>query len=338
LENGIDFLQAPFDKMEVSLSFSSIAKDELARLPLGKPCCMLSELAALLHTSASLSLKGGGQVRLAFQVESPGLARRIFLLLRTLFQVSPKLHFVLDSRLGGRRKSIISLENKDAQTLLLAFGMMAAGEDGQMNLVRTTPRRAPLRQCCRKAFLRGAFLGAGSVTSPEKGYHFEIVAADPDLSTTLLRLMEKSGLPGKQMTRKGTNVVYLKGSEQIVSALGMMGASQALLSLENTRVHKNVMNHVNRMMNCDTSNMEKQLDAATRQIEAIRALSLSRGLGALPPSLQQVARLRLSQPEATLTQLGEMLDPPLGKSGVNHRLRRIVALSQALTTGKEEES
>ncbi len=319
------------------MSFSSIAKDELVRLPFGKPCCMLSELSALLQTSASLSLRGGGQVRLTFRVENAGLARRIFLLLRTLLSITPSLHFIRHSRLGGQRSSVLTLETEDAQKLLTAFGMMAAGEDGALHLVRTSPRNAALRQCCRKSFLRGAFLGAGSITSPEKGYHFEIVAGEANLAAALIRMMEKSGLPAKQMARKGTIVVYLKESEQIVSALGLMGAHQALLSLENTRIHKNVMNYVNRMMNCDTSNMEKQLDASRRQIEAIRALSLSKGLGTLPPSLQQVARLRLSQPEATLSQLGEMLDPPLGKSGVNHRLRRIVELSQALETHKEDE-
>ncbi len=319
------------------MSFSSTTKDELIRLPFAKPCCMLSELAALMQTTASLSLKGGGQVSLSFQVESAALARRIFLLLRTLFSITPSLHFLRHSRLGGRRSSVLTLETAEAQKLLSSLGMMTQDEDGAVHLVRTTPRNAALRQCCRKAFLRGAFLGAGSITNPEKGYHFEIVTGDPSLSTALFRIMEKSGLSVKQMSRKGADVIYLKESEQIVSALGLMGAHQALLALENTRVHKNVMNYVNRMMNCDTSNMEKQLDASNRQIEAIRALSLTKGLHSLPPSLQQIARLRLSQPEASLQQLGEMLTPPLGKSGVNHRLRKIVELSQALDTHKEDE-
>lgn len=319
------------------MSFSSIAKDELARLPFAKPCCMLSELSALLQTSASLSLKGGGQVRLSFRIENAGLARRVFLLIRTLFSITPLLHFVRHSRLGGQRSSVLTMENQDAQKILISLGMMTVEEDGTPHLVRTTPRNAALRQCCRKAFLRGAFLGAGSITNPEKGYHFEIVTGEPALHDALIKLMEKSGIPVKQMSRKGLMVIYLKESEQIVSALGMMGANQALLQLENTRVHKNVMNYVNRMMNCDASNMEKQLDASQRQMEAIRMLSVTKGLGSLPPNLQQIARLRLSQPEASLQQLGEMMDPPLSKSGVNHRLRKIVDLFRALDIHKEEE-
>ncbi len=319
------------------MSFSSTAKDELVRLPFGKPCCMLSELAALLQTSASLSLKGGGQVRLAFRVESASLARRIFLLIRTLFSITPSLHFVRHSRLGGQRSSVLTLENQGAQKLLISLGMMTVDTDGTTHLVRTTPRNAALRQCCRKAFLRGAFLGAGSITNPEKGYHFEIVTGESSLNDALIKIMEKSGIPVKQMSRKGLMVIYLKESEHIVSTLGLMGAHQALMQLENTRIHKNVMNYVNRMMNCDASNMEKQLDASHRQIEAIRTLSMTKGLGSLPPALEQIARLRLSQPDASLQQLGEMLKPPLGKSGVNHRLRKIVALCQALDIHKEEE-
>ena len=319
------------------MSFSSTAKDELVRLPFGKPCCMLSELAALLQTSASLSLKGGGQVRLAFRVESASLARRIFLLIRTLFSITPSLHFVRHSRLGGQRSSVLTLENQGAQKLLISLGMMTVDTDGTTHLVRTTPRNAALRQCCRKAFLRGAFLGAGSITNPEKGYHFEIVTGESSLNDALIKIMEKSGIPVKQMSRKGLMVIYLKESEHIVSTLGLMGAHQALMQLENTRIHKNVMNYVNRMMNCDASNMEKQLDASHRQIEAIRTLSMTKGLGSLPPALEQIARLRLSQPDASLQQLGVMLKPPLGKSGVNHRLRKIVALCQALDIHKEEE-
>ncbi len=319
------------------MSFSAITKEELVRLPLGKPCCMLHELGALVHTSASLALKGSGLVQVTFQVESAALARRIFLLLRARLSITPTLHFVQHARLGKKRSSVLTLENADAQKLLATLGMMEQGDDGTYSLKRTVPRHALTRQCCRSAFFRGAFLGAGSITNPEKGYHFEIVAAEPTLAATLTRLLKKADLPGKWMTRKGVSVVYFKGSEQIASVLGMMGAHQALLSLENTRIHKNVMNHVNRMINCDASNMEKQLDASRRQVDAITALSQQKGLGSLPPSLAQVAQLRLLHPDASLQQLGEMLDPPVGKSGINHRLRRIVALSQALEIQKEEE-
>ena len=312
------------------MSFSSIAKEELDRLPLRKPCCMLHELGALVQTSGTLALRGGGMVRVTFRVESAALARRIFLLMKGRLGVTPAVHFVTSPRLGGRRKSILTLENNDAQTLLTALHMMEQGADGQPSLKRTVPRHAMTRQCCRRAFLRGAFLGAGSVTNPDKGYHLEIAAQNDEFARMLKKVLDKAELPAKTVDRKGVQVFYWKDSQQIADILQLMGAGQALMALENTRVRKNVRNQVNRVMNCDQSNMDKQLDAAQKQIHAIAALSIWKGLDALPPPLKEIAQLRLSQPEATLEQLGQMLSPPISKSGVNHRLRRLVAMAQEL--------
>ncbi|MBQ2699689.1 MAG: DNA-binding protein WhiA [Clostridia bacterium] len=320
------------------MSFSSTVKEELVRLPLGKSCCMLHEIGALTQTSGSLSLRGGGKVRVTYRVENAALARRIFLLIRTRLGITPALHFVQHARLGGRRSCILTLDDEDAQKLLLALHMMEE-ENGVLSLKRTVPRHAMTRQCCRRAFIRGAFLGAGSMTSPEKGYHFEIIAAEPGLKKTLLKLFEKAELPGRSVPRKGVEIVYLKDSQHIADMLTLMGAHQGLMAFENARVRKNVRNRVNRVMNCDQSNMEKQLDASQRQVEAIKALAIARGLDSLPPSLKEIAYLRLEKPEANLKQLGDLLDPPIGKSGVNHRLRRLMALAQELeeSQGKEDE-
>ena len=320
------------------MSFSSTVKEELVRLPLGKSCCMLHEIGALTQTSGSLSLRGGGKVRVTYRVENAALARRIFLLIRTRLGITPALHFVQHARLGGRRSCILTLDDEDAQKLLLALHMMEE-ENGVLSLKRTVPRHAMTRQCCRRAFIRGAFLGAGSMTSPETGYHFEIIAAEPGLKKTLLKLFEKAELPGRSVPRKGVEIVYLKDSQHIADMLTLMGAHQGLMAFENARVRKNVRNRVNRVMNCDQSNMEKQLDASQRQVEAIKALAIARGLDSLPPSLKEIAYLRLEKPEANLKQLGDLLDPPIGKSGVNHRLRRLMALAQDLeeSQGKEDE-
>lgn len=320
------------------MSFSSNVKEELVRLPLGKSCCMLHEIGALTQTSGSLALRGGGKVRVTYRVENAALARRIFLLIRTRLGITPALHFVQHARLGGRRSCILTLDDEDAQKLLLALHMMEE-ENGVLSLKRTVPRHAMTRQCCRRAFIRGAFLGAGSMTSPEKGYHFEIVAADAGLKKTLLKLFEKAELPGRSVPRKGTEIVYLKDSQHIADVLTLMGAHQGLMAFENARVRKTVRNRVNRVMNCDQSNMEKQLDASQKQVEAIKALAIARGLDSLPPGLREIAYLRLEKPEANLKQLGDLLDPPIGKSGVNHRLRRLMALAQELDEieGKEDD-
>lgn len=318
------------------MSFSSDTKEELIRLPLGKACCMLHELGAITQTSASLSIQGGGQVAVTFRLESAALARRVFMLLRGRLGVTPTLHFVQHPRLGGQRTAVLTLRAEDARRLLTALHMMEEKSDGSFRVERMAPRHNTTRQCCRRAFLRGAFLGAGSVTNPEKGYHFEFVAMKPDFEKSLLEMLKKSGISGKVALRKGNRVVYLKDSNQIADLLGLMGAHKSLMTMEEVRVQKDVLNRINRVMNCDQHNMEKQLDASQAQQEAIRYLARVKGLNTLPPALQAVARARLSHPDATLQQLGESMDPPVGKSGINHRLRKIVSMAQAYREQEEE--
>ncbi|MBR2719406.1 MAG: DNA-binding protein WhiA [Clostridia bacterium] len=312
------------------MSFSSTAKDELIRLPLGKSCCMLSELSALTQTSGSLALRGLGRVQVTYRVENTALARRIFLLLRTQLNITAKLHFVQHARLGGRRSCVLTLGDQDSQTLLIALHMMERDEEGHISLKRTAPRHPMTRQCCRRAFLRGAFLGCGSMTNPEKDYHFEWVVEDQSLGQTLGKLLDKSGLPVHQHVRKGQNVMYLKGAQQIADMLALMGASQAVLEMENIRITKQMRAGANRASNCDEHNSERMLNAADEQIEAIKLISIQRGLFTLPPGLQEIARLRLEHTSLSLSDLGQLLDPPVGKSGVNHRMRRLMDIAKEI--------
>lgn len=312
------------------MSFSSTAKDELIRLPLGKSCCMLSELSALTQTSGSLALRGLGRVQVTYRVENTALARRIFLLLRTQLNITAKLHFVQHARLGGRRSCVLTLGDQDSQTLLIALHMMERDEEGHISLKRTAPRHPMTRQCCRRAFLRGAFLGCGSMNNPEKSYHFEWVVEDTSLGQTLGKLLEKSGLPVHQHVRKGQNVMYLKGAQQIADMLALMGASQAVLEMENIRITKQMRAGANRASNCDEHNSERMLNAADEQIEAIKLISIQRGLFTLPPGLQEIARLRLEHTSLSLSDLGQLMDPPVGKSGVNHRMRRLMDIAKEI--------
>ena len=312
------------------MSFSSTAKDELIRLPLGKSCCILSELSALTQTSGSLALRGMGRVQVTYRVENAALARRIFLLLRTQLNITARLHFVQHARLGGRRSCVLTLGDQDSQTLLIALHMMERDEEGNISLKRTAPRHPMTRQCCRRAFLRGAFLGCGSMTNPEKSYHFEWVAEDQSLRQTLAKLLDKSGLPVHEHVRKGQNVMYLKGAQQIADMLALMGASQAVLEMENIRITKQMRAGANRASNCDEHNSEKMLNAADEQIEAIKLISIQRGLFTLPPGLQEIARLRLEHTSLSLNELGQLMDPPVGKSGVNHRMRRLMDIAKEI--------
>ena len=310
--------------------FSADVREELIHLPMGKSCCMLSEISALTQTSGHLAFRGGGWISVSYRLEHAGTARRLFQLLRRRLNVNPTLHFVQTRQLGGRRTCVLTLTGEDARTLLGALHMAETDENGQMHLKRTVPRHPMTRQCCRKAFLRGAFLGAGSVTSPEKGWHFEWKADDDQLPRVLEQLLEKCGLPYHCYERKGKQVVYLKGAQQIADALALMGAARSVLALENTRVGKQIRAAATRAANCDEHNGEKMLDAAQQQAEAIRKISIRQGLFTLPPALQEMARLRVENTELSLKELGEMTNPPIGKSGANHRMRRLMEIAENL--------
>ena len=287
---------------------------------------MLSEISALTMTSGHLAFRGGGWMTVSYRTEDAGTARRLLMLLKKRLNVKPTLHFTQTPRLGGRRTCVLTLNADDTRILLNALHMTETDENGQTHIRRTTPRHPLTRQCCRRAFLRGAFLGAGTVTHPEKGYHFEWKADDDHLPGILEKLLEKCSLPFHSYTRKGQQVVYLKGAQQIADLLALMGASHCVLQMEAIRVEKQVRAAAVRAANCDEHNGEKMLDAAQRQAEAIRQVSLKQGLFTLPPALREVARLRLENPELSLKELGDMMDPPVGKSGVNHRMRRLMAI------------
>ena len=313
-------------KTDTRQSFSAKVKAELIRLPLGKACCMLSEISALTMTSGHLAFRGGGWISISYRLDDAGTARRLLMLLKKRLNVNPTLHFTQTARMGGRKTCVLSLTGGDANTLLNALHMAETDEDGQMHLKRMAPRHPMTRQCCRRAFLRGAYLGAGTMTNPEKGYHFEWKAEDEQLPRTLEKLLEKCGLPYRDYERKGTQVIYLKGAQHIADMLVLMGAGQSVLDMETIRVGKQVKAAATRAANCDEHNGDKMMEAAQRQADAIRKISLKQGLFTLPPGLQEIARLRLENPEMSLKELGELMDPPVGKSGVNHRMRRLMEI------------
>lgn len=316
--------------MRTAESFSGKVKEELIRLPAGKACCMLSEISALTQTSGHLAFRGGGSIAVSYRLDNAGTARRLFQLLKKRLGIAPTLHFVQTPQLGGRRTCVLTLGTEDTRTLLSALHMAETDEEGQIHLKRTVPRHPMTRQCCRRAFLRGAFLGAGTVTNPEKEYHFEWKAEDERLAETLRKLLEQCGLPYRSYLRKGQQVVYLKGAQQIADMLAIMGAGSGVLEMENVRIRKQLRASATRAANCDEHNSEKMLDAGQKQSEAIRRISLKQGLFTLPPALREAARLRVENPDLSLQELGEMMDPPVSKSGMNHRIRRLMAIAAAL--------
>ena len=308
------------------MSFSATVKEELCRLELGKSCCMLSELAALYRTSGSLTFHGLGRVQVQYRVENTALARRIFRLLTARLSITPRLHYVQHARLGGQRTCVLTIGDEDSKRLMLALHLIEQGEDGSISYRRTIVRHHLTRQCCRRAYLRAAFLGAGTMSAPEKDYHFEIIASETGFVRELTRVLEKAELPVHTFERKGQTVVYLKGAQQISDCLALMGASASVFALENVRIRKQARGAANRAINCDEHNSEKMLNAALQQVTAIRWYTIAHGLRDLPPALQEIARLRLENVDLSLAELGNQSQPPLSKSAVNHRMRRLMEI------------
>ena len=312
------------------MSFSSDAKAELIRMPLERDCCVLTELSALTQTTGTLNLHGRGRVSVTWQVENAALARRIFRLLKDGLGYTPTLHFVEHARLGGRRTCVLTVHEDEAPRLLTELRMMEPDESGSYVLRRTLPRPLITRSCCRRAYLRGVFLGAGAISSPEKGYHLEIAVRDESLAELVERQLEHGGVTARHEVRRGIPVVYLKDAQSIADTLALMGATQALMKLENIRITKQMRGAANRASNCDEHNTERQLTASQEQVEAIKLLAIHQGLFTLPPALREIAELRLSHPEASLEELGQLADPPIGKSGVSGRMRRLTAAAAEL--------
>jgi len=182
--------------------------------------------------------------------------------------------------------------------------------------------------CCRRAYLRGMYLAVGSMSDPQRGYHMEFVCATEAQAAQLIEVLSGFEIRAGETTRKGKQVVYIKESESISEVLNIIGAHRALMEMENLRIVKDLRSTVNRRVNCDTANIQKMLSAAARQVEDIRYLMEHGGLGTLPEPLQEIAEVRLQHPDASLKDIGDLLDPPVGKSGVNHRLRKLSEIAE----------
>lgn len=301
----------------------------MIRLPLERECCLLSELGALTQTCGSLSFLGGGRFSVTYETGSSPLARRIFRMLKTGLSLSPSLHVVEHARLGGQKMCILTVDGEDAPHLLNRLGMMRGNTEGTMVLRRMVPHLSMTRSCCRRSYLRGAFLGGGSMVNPEKGWHMEWVC-DQTMAQTLQKVLERAAIPSGLEERRGQSVVYLKGTQAISDALALMGAGNAVMEVENVRIRRQVRARVNRAANCDEHNSERMLNASEKQVEAIKLISIERGLYTLPPALQEMARLRLEHTDLSLEELGQALKRPVGKSGAAGRMRRIEAVAEEI--------
>ena len=257
-------------------------------------------------------------------------ARKYFTLLKKTFNIKTDVSVRqgMENR-SSRIYSVCIRKHEDAIRVLQAAKLIDLYGEIEENL--SLAQNVVIRKsCCKRAFIRGAFLAAGSISDPEKFYHFEIACTAPAKAVQLQELMLFFGLEAKIIQRKKYNVVYLKEGSQIVDILNVMEAPVALMELENIRILKEMRGSVNRKVNCETANIHKTVSAAVKQIEDISYIRDHMGFEKLPDTLREIADLRLARPEATLKELGEVLDPPVGKSGVNHRLRKLGEMAEDL--------
>lgn len=309
------------------MSFSSVVKDELSKhYPAGRHC-QVAEIAAIISMCGKIIISEDDRYKVKIQTENMSVARKYFTLLEKTYNIDTEISLRENFK---TQMYVVSINNHDdamkvlqASKLINEFGEIAENLSVTDNLIIQ-------RDCCKRAFIRGAFLASGSVSTPEKFYHFEIVCAAETKAKQLQSIIQNFNIDAKIVERKKHYVVYIKEGSGIVDILNVMEAHVALMEMENVRILKEVRNSVNRRVNCETANLNKTISAAVKQIEDIKYVRDNMGLSKLSENLREIAEIRLENPDASLKELGDMLSPPVGKSGVNHRLRKICEIAEDL--------
>jgi len=311
-------------------SFATEVKNELARLVDENSCCKIAELAALLRMGAVMTMGGNRSLGINFTTENAAVARRTLTLLKASGEVRTEVMVSRARRLKKHNSYCVRvIPSLVVSDLLAKLGLMHGD-----NLNVGSDSAILRKHCCRHAYLRGAFLGGGSVNRPEGSYHLELVTGSEVFAQLLLSLCRKFDLPVGLSERKNDYIVYIKESEAIMDFLAIIGAENALVEFEVARNLKDVRNQVNRLVNCETANLQKTANASVRQMENIKLIKTKLGFDSLPEVLQEVAVVRLSHPDASLKELAEVLH--ISKSGINHRLRKLEKIAVELTEGETE--
>lgn len=328
--------------------FSPMTRDELARLMPESRCCKVAELSALARMSGRFVRQrragrrpgdsggaradggrcaaGQGQ-RFEMATESAASARKIVAMMRDLFDMRTAVGNM--RRKGGVPGNLYVVRlpcGEATQEALRELGVVSQRtRDAAMR--EGLPWRVISRRCCRRAYLRGAFLARGYVQDPEKAYHMELTTDSEAHARGIARIAQSFGVAARVSRRKKGFMIYVKGGDDVAQFLRVAGAHASVIALESVRVVRGVRGDVNRVVNCETANLAKAVDAGLAQVEAIKGVAANLGMDSLPRGLQEIARLRLDHPEVTLKELGEMLMPPITKSAVNHRMRRLIHLA-----------
>lgn len=316
------------------MSFSSQTKGELARVVTTKKCCMLAEITGFLRVAGSLRLVGGGKFTIVASTENPAIARHYKTLIREYFGSNAGIE-VGNSQVPGKargsyRYSLVIRPDEKSLQILRETGMILIKE-GNDFLSDGIYQPIIRNKCCKKAYLRGLFLGVGTMSDPRKSYHLEFVLNSSQVAQDLKRLIGSFvDLSAGLIERGEEHVVYMKRAEYISDMLGIMGANEAMLEFENIRIGRGLRREVNRISNCDNANVDRTLSAAEQQIKYIELIDAKLGLDNLDPVLRETAQLRLELPGASLTDIGEALRPPIKKPGVSKRFAKLKEIAESL--------
>ncbi|MGG1639614.1 DNA-binding protein WhiA [Paenibacillus sp. FSL A5-0031] len=306
------------------MSFAAQTKKELTLIE-ADSCCEIAELSALIRMNGSVSVSSR-KVVLDISTENAAIARRIYSLLKKHYDVHVELLVRKKMRLKKNNVYIVRIPAR-VQEILSELKIVSEGFMFNLGIDKEIIRKP----CCKRSYLRGAFLAGGSVNNPEgSSYHLEISSMYQEHCESLVDLANKFDLNARCIERKKGFIFYIKEGEKIIELLNIIGAHQALFKFEDVRIMRDMRNSVNRIVNCETANLNKTIGAAVRQIENIKLLQREVGLDSLPDKLKEVAEIRLQHPDMNLTEVGEMLGGKVSKSGVNHRLRKIDALAEKI--------
>ncbi|MBQ6394892.1 MAG: DNA-binding protein WhiA [Atopobiaceae bacterium] len=307
------------------MSFTAEVKDELSRVEGECPDCAIAQLSALIHVCGSLSFSGSGSYAIRIATETGAVARTLVKLTHDILDLETLLT-VRRSRLHKTRNYLIEIPaQRGLEAALIRMGIIEP-DGGGRSLVAGISPRIVRRDCCKRAYLRGAFMGGGFIADPRGDFHLEIAVSTKELADALIELASEVGVGARLNHRRGTWAVYLKSFDDINYLLGAMGATRSVLAVENVRVMKSVKSDVNRLVNAELANQARSTGAAADQLALIRDVEREIGFQNLPPALERFCRLRRAHPELSLRDLGELSDPPVSKSALYHRILRLQAL------------
>lgn len=318
------------------MSFSKEVKEELSKHVPSARHCQIAEIAAIITMCGKIWINTKNQYYIKIQTENLTVARKYYILVKKTFSAPAEVSIRKNTGTAKGTSYIVIVKAPGVSWNILK-AVKLLDEAGEIcDSFAYVSNLVMQNTCCKRAFIRGAFLSAGSISDPAKAYHFEIVTSSSGKAEQLRDIIQYFDIDAKIVLRKKYYVVYVKEGAQIVDLLNVMEAHVALMNLENVRILKEMRNTINRKVNCETANINKTVVAASKQIEDIEYIRDTIGFGELSWGLKDIAGLRIEQPDASLKELGALLNPPIGKSGVNHRLRKLSIIADNLREQKEE--